>query len=245
MIEQHQLLPLLCSLRLFFLIPFLESVTQSQTKNWLAGLKKKKNHKITKPLSSPVCSCRRCNCWRTPHWPWWYMSQQPACCRRAAQPEESSWRMMTAQHSKPEKKSWGPDARSCRRSWTDWSKGTTWRRNPRQHCEGSLRETEGGKDETKKSWSSFEKRVPVKLFLAVFYILTLCPRWLLCSLTINTGGCLGSYLEFESEGGGLRGREVLHVWTAGARWRHTDLISVGLPEGAVTDCSQPAYTIKV
>ena len=149
MIKQHQLLPLLCSFSLFFLIPCLESVTQCQTKK-LADLKekkKKKNHKITKPSSSPVCSCRRCKCWRTPHWPWWYMSQQLVCCRRAAQPEESSWRMMKTQHSKPEKKSWGPGERSCRRSWTDWWKGTTWRRNPLQHCEGSLRETEGEEEE--------------------------------------------------------------------------------------------------
>lgn len=50
MIEQHQLLPLLCSLRLFFLIPFLESVTQSQTKNWLAGLKKKKKSQDYKTI---------------------------------------------------------------------------------------------------------------------------------------------------------------------------------------------------
>ena len=47
MIKQHQLLPLLCSFSLFFLIPCLESVTQCQTKK-LADLKKKKKKKITK-----------------------------------------------------------------------------------------------------------------------------------------------------------------------------------------------------
>lgn len=51
-----------------------------------------------------------------------------------------------------------------------------------------------------------------------------------------------SYLEFESEGGGLRGGEVLHIRAAGARRRHADLVGVGLPQGAVTGRSQPANT---
>lgn len=47
---------------------------------------------VTQP-PSPVCSCRCFRCWRTPHWPWWCMSHQPACCRRAARSEESSRKM--------------------------------------------------------------------------------------------------------------------------------------------------------
>lgn len=63
--------------------------------------------------------------------------------------------------------------------------------------------------------------------------------------TIQTHVCEDhqcSYLHFKSDGRGLRVREVLHVrTTTGARW-HTDLVSVGLSDRAVTACSQPSYT---
>lgn len=108
-----------------------------------------------------------------------------------------------------------------------------------------LREGKRGKNRRKYEFHvSFLNKFAdhVILFLVV---LKLCPCWPPYSLTIKTGDFQRSYFEFESEGGRLRGGEVLHVWTAGARRRHTDLVGVGLPEGAVTGCSQPAGTNTV
>lgn len=97
------------------------------------------------PDWSAICFCRHFRCCHSPRWPWWYMSQRPVCCRQEVRPEGSSWRMMSL-GSVPERRSWGLDERSCRRSWKDSQKKRRtwhWRRSPLLHCGESPRETEG------------------------------------------------------------------------------------------------------
>lgn len=110
-------------------------------------------YKITQVPSSPICSCRRFRCWPIPHWPWWCMSQRPACCRRAARAEVSTRKVTTKNTTiqrSPEKKSLGLGL-SC---WRVWQRGRTWWRNPPQHCAESPRETERRWKEMRTFWYS-------------------------------------------------------------------------------------------
>ncbi len=240
--KQHQLLTLLLSFCLFFCFPFPET---NATKNRLAGVRKTRLH-IHRPYQYALVDVSIADTLHADPNDTRVSDLFVVDGQRGLRGAAGRWRLRVQdQRRGAEVRMRGAAGGAGKTGRGGHGAGVEILCNIVKGAWERLREEERGKDRGIYEYyvtipnqsAQFLKQLSRKS-LCVF---KLGPCWPLCTLTINTRDCQCPYLEFESQGGKLRDGEVLHVWTAGSR-RHTDLVSVGLPQGAVTGCSQPAHT---